>query len=207
MAELTEDQLWFLAAHGIPFSSLFDASAMGRAAYQAAMEKDGRYFAFGVSRCKRNHHSIRTRAGHCIQCNHAAIAIALREDADAYVYVAASRGAELIKVGLTTDLHDRRRNLNIERWSDHSDWQMLAFADCPQAGRVERSVHNRLSIWATSCEYIQGGRRHRSYEVFNCNFVDARDAMLSVMPNETRLKIFDEASALANFNFRKPRID
>jgi hypothetical protein len=203
MAELTQEQLSFLDVHRIPFGSLFDASGMGRAAYQKAMEKDGRHFAFGVSRCKRGHHSIRTRAGHCIQCNHAAIAIVFREDAGAYIYIAASRGARLIKVGLTTNLPDRVRNINIERWAHRSDWQMLAFADCPQAGLIERSVHNRLSLWATSCEYTQGGRRHRSYEVFKCNFADARDAMLSTMPRGTRLNMFDEVSASTNFNFRE----
>lgn len=109
----------------------------------------------------------------------------------------------MVKVGLTNDLHDRRRNLNIERWAGHSDWQMLAFADCSQAGRVERSVHNRLSDWAESCEYTQAGTRHTSYEVFRCNFADARDAMLSMLPEGTHLKIFDEVSASANFNFRE----
>jgi hypothetical protein len=202
MAELTQEQLSFLEDHGIRFSSLFDASGMGRAAYQKAMEKDDRYFAFGVSRCKRGHHSIRTRAGHCIQCNHAAIAIVFREDVAACVYIAASPGAGLIKVGLTSDLDARRRNLNVERWSNHSDWQMLAFASCPHAGRVERSVHNQLSRWASSCEYSQAGRRHRSYEVFKCNFADARDAMLSAIPSGAHIKVFDEVSALANFNFR-----
>ena len=86
MAELTQEQLSFLEDHGIRFSSLFDASGMGRAAYQKAMEKDDRYFAFGVSRCKRGPHSIRTRAGHCIQCNHAAIAIVFREDVAACIW-------------------------------------------------------------------------------------------------------------------------
>ena len=203
MSEMTQDQLSFLAVHGIPLSYLFDASGMTSSAYQKAMENDGKYFAFGVSGCKRGHHSIRTRAGHCIQCNPIAIAIVLREDADALVYIGGSRGAKLVKVGLTTDVQDRQRNLNVERWAEHSDWRILAFAACSQGGRTERSVHDRLSRWAASCEYVQGGKRHRSYEVFRCNFTDARDALLSIIPDGTRLKIFDETSALTNFNFRE----
>lgn len=204
MAELTQDQLTFLASHGISVSSLFDASGMTRAEYQRAMKQNGKRLAFGVSRCKRGHHSIRTRAGgHCVQCNPAGIAFDRREDERAYVYIAASQRARMIKVGLTGDLHDRRRNLNVERWAGHSDWQMLAFANCPEAGRVERAVHDSLTVWADSCEYRQAGTRHRSCEVFRCNFGDARDAVLSKLPAGICLKIFDEANACANFNFRE----
>lgn len=202
MADLTPEQRAFLAAHGVADHVIFDASGMSRSKYQKLMEQEGKYFACGVSRCRRGHHSLRTRQGHCIQCNHAAIAFAQRNDAPAYVYISGSRRAELIKIGLTTSLHDRRRNIATEGWAGCTDWQMLAFAASDHAGRVEREVHARLSRWRTSCEYVQGGTRHHSYEVFRCNFADALDALNSALPHGCEVKMLDE-TGLSEFNFRR----
>ena len=203
MAKLSPEQLAFLAAHGIPPGTVFDASGMRRSAYQRTMAEKGRAFAYGVGICNRLHRAIRTRAGHCIQCNPARIAFALRDDISAFVYIAGSARAELIKVGLTTDLDARQRNLRIERWAGCSDWQVLAFVECPEAGRAERAAHALLSTWSTSCEYSQGGTRHQSCEVFRCDFADARDALLAVRPQGACLTIHDEMNALAKFNFRR----
>ena len=202
MAELTPEQRAFLAASGIPLSLVFDASGMGPSRYKKVMEENSTLFAIGVSRCKRWHESIRTRYGHCIQCNPVAIAIVMREDSPANVYIAGSRHAALLKVGLSTDLKFRVRNLNIEGWADRFDWQLLAFAHCNQAGRVERNAQGLLGKWGASCHYKQGGRKHHSYEVFRCNFADARDAVQNSLPAGTVLNVPNAHEAETNYKFR-----
>ena len=108
MAGLKPDQLSFLAAHGIPLGSVFDASGMRTADYQTVMKNLGKAFAYGVTPCNRALHTLRTRAGHCIQCDYSKIAYMLRFDATAFIYVAASTNGNLKKVGSSGDIYERR---------------------------------------------------------------------------------------------------
>lgn len=202
MAELTQEQLAFLTVHGIPLSSVFDASGMRKPAYQAAMEELGKSFAFGVTPCNRAMHRLRTRAGHCIQCDHSKIAYMLRYDAAAYLYIAASLKGKLIKVGCSGDVEQRRGMLNAYRYGGQSDWQILAFADCPAAGRLEFAVHCKLARFQVPGGYYQGGKERRCYELFRCNFADARDAVKSELPEGVHLMVRHEDRALAEFAFR-----
>ena len=202
MAELSDEQRAFIAVHGIPLGLLFDASGMTRSHYQRVMKEEGKEFAFGVGLCNRMHKAIRSRAGHCMQCNPARLAFVFGEDAPANIYIAGSMLARLLKIGRSGDLESRLRNLNVESWADHYDWRLLAFAHCESAGRVERAVHGRLASWVSSCDYVQGRKRHHSYEVFSCNFADARAAVLKALPAGSSLNIPDEECAETNYNFR-----
>jgi hypothetical protein len=202
MAELTSEQRAFLAAHAIPLSAVFDASGMRRPDYQATMKGLGKSFAFGVTPCNRAMHTLRTRAGHCIQCDTSKIAYMLRYDATAFIYIAGSANGQLIKVGSSGDVHERRGILNGFRYGGQSDWQMLAFANCPSAGRVEFAVHAELSPFQVPGRYTQGGKERSCYELFRCDFADARDAVCSELPKGIDLKVFDEDRALREFAFR-----
>jgi hypothetical protein len=202
MAELTSEQRAFFAAHSIALSTVFDASGMRRTDYQAAMKQLGKSFAFGVTPCKRAMHTLRTRGGHCIQCDHSQIAYMLRYDATAYIYVAASAGGRLIKVGSSGDIQERCGILNAFRYGGQRDWQMLAFANCPAAGRVEFAVHARLAVFQVLGGYVQGGKEKSCYELFRCDFADARDAIRLELAKGANLKIYDEDRALAAFAFR-----
>lgn len=202
MAELRPDQLSFLAAHGIPLSCVFDASGMRKPEYHTAMTELGMSFAYGVNPCNKAGHTLRTRAGHCIQCDHAKIAYMMRHDAAGTLYIAATATGKLIKIGSTNDLSTRQRNLNVFRYGGSGDWQVLATARCPTAGRVECAVHSRLSRYSVPGEYNQGGRRRRCYELFRCNFSDARDAIRAELPRGAQLVIPNEERAVSAFAFR-----
>lgn len=201
MAELTPDQLAFLRSQAIPLSLLFDASGMRKPDYQAAMKEAGKSFAYGVTACARGGHTLRTRAGHCIQCNTANIAYALRHEAPAYVYIAGSFQGRLLKIGSSGDLPVRRDLLNSYRYGGQRDWQMLAWAHTSSAGRVEFRAHDRLARFRVSGEYFQGGKRRRCYELFRCDFSHAIDALRISLPSEASLKIPHETRALQSFSF------
>ena len=74
MAEPSDDQRKFLRDQKLPLSFLFDASGMRKVDYEAVMKRDEKFFAFGVTPCSKGGHSLRTRSGHCIQCDTAKIA-------------------------------------------------------------------------------------------------------------------------------------
>jgi len=188
MAELTTEQLAFLAAHGISLSSVFDASGMRKPDYQAAMRELGKSFAFGVTPCNRAFHTLRTRAGHCIQCDHSKIAYMLRFDATAFIYVAAADNERLIKIGSSGDIYERRTMLNTYRYGGRGDWRMLAFANCPAAGRIEFAIHAKLARFQVSGQYLQGGRQRTCYELFSCKASEAMNAVQSELPQGVNLK-------------------
>jgi hypothetical protein len=200
--ELTPEQLLFLRAHEVPLSSVFDASGMTKPNYQRAMKEAGKSFAYGVSRCLNGHQSIRTRAGHCIQCDHARIAYMLRHDAQLTIYIAGSARGRLIKVGCSSDVQVRRELLNSYWYGGQFDWRILATASPPAAGRVECEVHAKLARFQAAGDYVQGGRRHKCYELFRCNFDDAVEALRASLPRGIELSIPD-SSATSAFQFRE----
>lgn len=202
MAELTEQQLAFLAAQGIPLSDVFDASGMRNADYQVAMREAGKNFAYGVAPCRKGGHTLRTRAGHCIECDHSKIAFQARYDAPSNIYVGGSKKGEVLKVGSSGLLPERRMLLNSYRYGGHADWQMLAWAFAPSAGRAEFEIHGRLSQFSVPGEYVQGGIRRRCYELFKCNFGDALEALRASLPEGVEIKIPSERLAHSEYNFR-----
>jgi hypothetical protein len=202
VADLTPEQLAFFSAHGIPLSAVFDASGMRRSDYQRAMKEADKSFAFGVSRCRIGHQSLRTRAGHCIQCDHSRIAYMLGYDAPANIYIAGTLRGRLIKVGRSSDVAVRRQLLNSYRYGGQSDWQILASAHAPAAGRVEFEAHGRLARFSAAGHYEQGGQRHRCYELFECDFADAADAIRASLPNSVELVLRNQDRAENSFQFR-----
>jgi hypothetical protein len=97
---LTTEQLAFLESQFVPLSRTFDASGMTRREYQDEMKSLDLIVAYGVSACKARGHTLRTRAGHCCQCNTAALAFLLRFEDRGEVYVASSAKQGLTKIGV-----------------------------------------------------------------------------------------------------------
>lgn len=202
MADLTDAQIAFLRSQYIPLSKVFDASGIAKADYQSAMKELGKCFAYGVSPCGKGGHTLRTRAGHCIQCDHSKIAYMMRHESRAFIYIAASASGRLIKVGSSINVADRHEKLNRYRYGGQNDWQIIATADCATAGKVELETHRRLAQFATEGDYERAGRRQRCYELFRCNFGDAREALEAALGRTGSVSVPDEARALAAFNFR-----
>ena len=187
MATLTTEQRVFLKSQKIPFSELFDASGMRKADYQAAMDEEGKHFAYGVTPCNAAGHTLRTKAGHCIQCDTAKVAFALRSSKRATVYIAGSISQKLIKVGSTVDHSIRVRTLNDNRYGDAIDWEMLVVCTVPSAGKIEFLMHEKLEPHNVGGYYVKSGRRQACYELFNCGYGAAIKALKEVLPADSRL--------------------
>lgn len=182
MADLTQDQLRFLTSQRIPTSMLFDATGMRKRDYALAMAEIGAYFAFGVTACGAGGHQLRTKAGHCIQCDTSKIAFALRHSTEGSVYVAYSKTARLVKVGVAGDLADRLNKLREYQYGGASDWALLCSAFVPEAGRLEFAVQDRLAQHRVPGTYTRAGRIQGCYELFACETSEAVDALASIAP-------------------------
>ena len=148
MATLTQEQLTFLLRYEIAPSRVFDATGHSRDEYQAIMEALDMLIAYGVSPCRRAGHTLRTRAGHCIQCTPANLSYLRRYDEHGDVYVAESVANSVTKVGTSRQVVERVRNLNDRRYGGCSDWVLVHQAAASRAGRVEVAVHQKLSKYA-----------------------------------------------------------
>lgn len=172
MEDLDDTQKRFLRGHSIPLSDVYNATGLGRAQYQSAMSDTEQSFAFGTSPCSQGH-TLRTKAGHCIQCDPKRIAFQLRSRAKSHVYIAGSYAGKLIKIGSTKDVEDRLKKLNSYKYGKQKDWKVLASAYIDKAGKVENHIQRSLEQFSVAGSYRREGREQMCYELFSCDFDDA----------------------------------
>ena len=177
MAHLSPHQISFLESQNVPLSRVFDATGMTRSAYRAAMAELEMAIASGVTPCGAGRHTLRTRAGHCAQCNTHAIAFLLRHDDPGEVYVAHSRSALLVKIGTSKFAHARMSNLNSYGYGGASDWRVHFSAACSRAGRVEFSAHRKLYSHRVARTYVKTGRTVACGELFQCTLDTATQSV------------------------------
>ena len=190
-AKLSARQLAFLRSQRIPVSELFDATGLKRDVYATNMRRDGQKFAYGTKPCA-NGHTIRTRAGHCIQCDTSRIAFALRHHRPGYVYIAGSAQTHLLKVGTTIDLLDRGNKLKDHAYGGAHDWEILLSAHVENAGSIEFLAQNKLWKYSTAGSYVRDGRVQNCYELFKCSYEEARAAVVSSLPPDTAVRATNE---------------
>ena len=115
MVQLTNEQITFLKSQGIAPAQLFDAShTKSKADREAQMDALELSLYFGGAACAKGGHTLRTKAGHCIQCDTSKIAYQLRHSASGYVYLAYSQSKKLTKVGFTKN-HPRTSGSSTQR--------------------------------------------------------------------------------------------
>lgn len=158
----------FLRHHQIPLSKVFDASDHSRAEYQRVMRALDMLVAYGVTPCQRGGHTLRTRAGHCAQCNTAVLAYQLRNDGTGYVYIAYSKASRLVKVGTSGSPEARMASLNKFRYGGADDWEIHESVWCERSGEVEFAVHNALDAHRAPGQYMISSGMSECYELFSC---------------------------------------
>lgn len=171
----------FLQSQAIPLSRVFDASGMSRSAYQAAMNELEMVVAIGVSPCKEAGHTLRTRAGHCAQCNTHALAFLLRHDAAGEVYVAVSAQSDLVKIGTSKNAQARMTSLNGFGYGGVTDWKVYCQYACNKAGMVEFLAQSTLHGHRTSRSYVKTGIPVDCQELFSCSASAAAAAVQAAL--------------------------
>ncbi len=168
MTRPNDEQIEFFLRHQIPLSQVFDATGYSRSEYEAIMSELGMIVAIGVSPCARAGHTIRTRAGHCVQCGTHNLAFLRRFDDAGYVYVASSESLRLVKVGTTSDADARLSTLNYFGYGGTYDWAMQFVRHCPRAGRIEFLAQQELWRYVVWRDYEKQGESVRCQELFSC---------------------------------------
>jgi hypothetical protein len=173
MAKLTNEQITFLNSQGISPAQLFDAShTKSKADREAQMDALELSLYFGGAACAKGGHTLRTKAGHCIQCDTSKIAYQLRHSAAGYVYLAYSQSKKLSKVGFTkSHPQERAEFLRKEQYANASDWTIKKMAKFEKdAGRREFAIHSHLERYLKPVTYEKyKGQMVECKEVFSCD--------------------------------------
>lgn len=141
------------------------------------MKDLGMLVAYGVSPCGNGGHSLRTRAGHCVQCNTHAIAFLRRHDESGEIYVAVSRKAGLVKIGTATDAPKRMQTLNSYAYGGNDDWTVAFRCHCEKAGQVEFLAQKSLREQQARGSYTKLNQEIECRELFGCEPAEAITAV------------------------------
>lgn len=195
MIELTERQLRILSRHDIPATSVFDARGMKPRHYKPIMDEEEKLFVINASQCFRCGPSIKTKAGHCIECRPANVAYIKRHYSAAWVYIAGSRKGGFLKLGSSSLPQTRLSLLNQRGYGKVADWRLLSYIKCENAGHIEFEMHRDLASYAVSRSYWREGNEVQCREIFSCPFTLARDALRRALGDSGSSQIWEDTLA------------
>lgn len=173
---LKPSELAFLRRQNLTADDVFDARGKSQAYWFEAIKEAGKTVALG-SPCKKSGHRLRSRKGHCVQCDTSKLAFAGRYDTKQYLYIAGSLHARLIKIGVCKDLLQRNKQICTERHGDARDWEIIYAVEIDRAGEIEARVLDRLGQFAIQSHYWKNGFLQQSIELRRCSISQAMEAM------------------------------
>lgn len=174
---LTADEQTFLRSQGLSADDVYDARGQSTSQWRFGVRAAGLVLVLGTP-CGKAGHRLRTRSGHCFQCDTSKISYQSRHNSVGYVYIAGSRSEQLIKIGFAVDIPQRERNLRHQSYAGISDWTMLFSAQVETGGKVEGAVQSDLQQYAEARTYLKDGHEQQAKEVFRTTFTTAINAML-----------------------------
>jgi hypothetical protein len=184
MEELTNQQLRFLKEHDIHLKYVFNAEGLSKSEYRVIMKELNKLIAYNVSPCQKEGHTLRTRSGHCCQCNTATIGFQKRNDSAGIVYIAGTLTGELIKIGFSKAVEVRAASLNRTKYAGFQDWKILYALRSKNAGRIETKSNSLLHKYAFSSDYEHDGHWQDSFETYHCAYSKAKEFVERAYKNE-----------------------
>lgn len=182
------DELAFMERHNLSSSDFFDGRGFSRKMQHDIAKSKGKKYIIGAE-CKKAGHRLRTRNGHCIQCDPSKIKFQKRFMQGGALYVATC--GNFCKVGIVennkSDLNfsvkNREASLNAEGgYANKNTWKIVEFYEIKESvGRVEHEIHRALEKYHVDTYYTHSGRKQLSKEVFKCSIGDALLAIKSVI--------------------------
>ncbi|KAB1071578.1 hypothetical protein F6U93_00470 [Tamlana haliotis] len=174
MAELTSEQIRFLKEQKIHLKFVFNAQGLSKTDYRVIMKELNKMIAFNVTPCKKEGHTLRTRSGHCCQCDTAKIAFQKRNDSAGIVYIAGSLTGEVVKIGFSKAVEIRTESLNRTKYAGFNDWKILFALKSIDAGKIETKSNSLLHEYAFSLDYEHDGHWQDSHETYHCAYSKAK---------------------------------
>jgi hypothetical protein len=176
MSKLTLNQCMFLKRQRVSLSLVFNASGLSTAQRLSEMKQLDKKFYYGGTPCSAAGHTLRTKAGHCIECDTARIAYQLRSSQSGFVYIAYSNRGQCAKVGITSSgPKERVAFLASSGYANCADWRLIESVHLnSNAGAKEFQIHSDLELFQRAVVYEkQEGVEVECREVFFCELAQA----------------------------------
>lgn len=165
---LTTAELEFLSSQGLSAIDVFDTKGRSPKSVKEDAKALGKAILLGAP-CQAAGHRLRTRSGHCAQCDSSKIAYQRRTEVQSDVYVAISNSLGWVKVGSSTNISARQYKLNFDAYGGATDWKLIFFVRAERGGRLELAAHSALSQFCIEAEYTKDGQLQVSRECFSCS--------------------------------------
>ena len=172
---LTTEEIHFLRKQGLSPEDVFDSRNIKRAEAGRKAKQLGKRVLIGTP-CNKAGHRLRTRAGHCIQCDTSKIAHSGRNSTPSDIYLAYSAQIRLVKFGISTDAHKRVESLCSQSYANASDWKIVCVRRVKAAEKVESKLKAKLRAAAVTREYRKDGAMQHASECFDLPIPEAIQA-------------------------------
>ncbi len=190
MTEFTDDELRFLAHHGVSPDEVYDGRFQSTWLWKMRAKEEGKELVLG-SRCRARGHRLRTRAGHCVQCDPRKIAYLRRYSSPGFVYIAGSLEGRVLKIETGEDAWDRVSRLSTIKYAGFDDWTLVAHVGVTEGGKVEASALALLYNYRTSRLYTKDGSTQEAIELLrSCPFSVAVKALGEAAEGFARTEIW-----------------
>tara|TARA_R110002033_G_scaffold113972_2_gene158963 strand:+ start:1505 stop:2119 length:615 start_codon:yes stop_codon:yes gene_type:complete len=185
MSGLTKSQIEFLKTQGISEKMTFNAKGLKKSEYKNLMKPKGKIIAYNVSPCRKEGHTLRTRSGHCAQCDTAAIGFQKRSNKVGFTYIAGTQKGKLIKIGFTEiGVELREISLNKSKYGEFEDWKILFAVNCINALEVENKTQSELKENSVSITYNHDNKKQKTDELFKCSYSKSKNILINISEEE-----------------------
>lgn len=175
----TDEELRFLGWHNLSREDVYDGRYQSKRSREAAAKEAGKDLILvrSSAACRAAGHRIKTRAGHCFQCDPLKLVYLRRHSTPGYVYVAGSLSGRVIKIGTAKDIPQRANKLRAEQYAGFGDWRILFSIRVSEAGKVEHDASARVPGRRNFRSYFKDGVEQTAIEVLQCSFSAAVKAV------------------------------
>jgi T5orf172 domain len=178
LPRLTKTEVAFLQAQGLSANDVFDCGDRDIKSCNEEAKKLGKNIVLYGS-CSKAGHRLKTRYGHCVQCDTSRITFQGRKSGAGVVYVIYSRAAKLSKIGFSTNISIREDKVRYDVMAGVRDWTLVFFLKTPSAGELEIVVHKALQNLRIEKTYFKDGRDQITKECYNIRPLRAVDRIIS----------------------------
>lgn len=182
---LAESEQVFLRRLGYSPEAVFDARRMRAAHWKDAVRETNKVIVLGKP-CRAAGHRLRTRSGHCVQCDTSKLGFQNRYNSPGYVYVARSSTSGLVKIGTAQNIKIREQKLRYEQHAQADDWRILYAVKVKTGAKIEHKIFSTLARYRTSRSYVKEGKINEANELFKCSVATAIETLRSLIsPSDT----------------------
>jgi hypothetical protein len=173
----TEEEISFLRSQSISVTDVYDGRRQSKSEREVFAKRERKLFVL-AGPCRSGGHRLRTRAGHCIQCDTRKIAYIRRHELPGFIYIAGSKRGRVVKIGTAVDIEQRERNLNHHMYGGLNDWRIIFWVEVESgSGRIEKSALAKVAEFAVNKAYQKDGATQIAAEILRCSYSTAFSAV------------------------------